>query len=147
VSRVQETVGGVPGWSIEYGGESFARFYRSLPECEQAVLTAALEHVLRVHGIDICAGEWGKPLGHGLYEFRVRRSLDAILTAAGLDPRSLSGADRSVLIRVFCTFHGDRIVVLHHGYDKKRDPSLKRQQKEIAKARKIHEAWRRDRRR
>jgi hypothetical protein len=82
--------------------------------------------------------------GEGLYEFRVRRSLDAILTTAGLDPWSLSGADRSVLIRVFCTFHGDRIVVLHHGYDKKRDPSPKRQQ--IAKARKIHEAWR-DRRR
>jgi phage-related protein len=101
----------MPGWSIEYEGESFARFYRSLREYEQ------------------------------------RRPLDAILTTAGLDPWSLSGADRSVLIRVLCTFHGDRIVVLHHGYDKKRDPSPKRQQKEIAKARKIHEAWRRDRRR
>jgi putative component of toxin-antitoxin plasmid stabilization module len=100
-----------------------------------------------VHGIDICAGEWGKPLGQGLFEFRVRRSLDAILTTAGLDPSSLSGADRSVLIRVFCTFHGDMIVVLYHGYDKKRDPSPKRQQKEIAKARKLHEAWKRDRRR
>jgi hypothetical protein len=147
VSGVQDTVGDMTGWTIEYEGESFARFYRSLPEYEQAVLTAALEHVLRVHGIDICAGEWGKPLGQGLFEFRVRRSLDAILTTAGLDPSSLSGADRSVLIRVFCTFHGDMIVVLYHGYDKKRDPPPKRRQKEIAKARKLHEAWKRDRRR
>jgi hypothetical protein len=45
----------MPGWSIEYEGEGFARFYRSLLEYEKAVLTAALEHVLRVHGIDIRA--------------------------------------------------------------------------------------------
>jgi hypothetical protein len=79
VSRVQETVGGMPGWSIEYEGESFARFYRSLPEYEQAVLTAALYHVLRVDGIDICAGEWGKPLGQGLYELSNDQNLWMVL--------------------------------------------------------------------
>ena len=48
-----------------------------------------------------------------------------------------------VLIRVICTFHGDKIVLLSSGYDKKKDPSDKRQQREIAKARKIHEQWKR----
>jgi hypothetical protein len=50
-----------------------------------------------------------------------------------------------VLIRVFCTFHGDRIVLLYHGYDKKKDPSEKRQASEIARARKMHAAWKRRR--
>jgi hypothetical protein len=44
---------------------------------------------------------------------------------------------------VFCTFHGDKIVLLHHGYDKKRDPSDRRQQREISKARRLHQEWKR----
>ena len=104
-------------WTIEYDGDAFERFYSSLPEYEQAVLAAAIRHVLAVDGIDVCSGEWGKPLGAGLYEFRVRRSLDAILTLAGLDPSTLPGADRAVLLRVFCTFHGDKIVLIYHGYN------------------------------
>jgi hypothetical protein len=57
----------------------------------------------------------------------------------------VTGADRTVLLRVFCTFHGDRIVLLFHGYDKKKDPSAKRQAREIARARKLHAAWKRRR--
>ena len=121
------------GWSIEYEGADFERFFSKLGGYEQAVLAAAINHVLKVHGVDICQGDWGKPLGDGLYEFRVRRSLQAILSEAGLDaPPDLGGADRTVLLRVFCTFHGDRIVLLFHGYDKKKDPSEKRQEREIA---------------
>jgi len=130
----------VTGWSIEYEGNGFARFLKSLPAYEQAVLIAAIENVLQVHGIDICAGEWGKPLGDGLYEFRVRKSLRSILASAGLEP-SEAGSDHSVLLRLFCTFHGKRIVLLYHGYNKKADPSERRQQREIAKARKIHARW------
>lgn len=72
-------------WTIEYEGDAFARFFSGLGNYEQAVLTAAIEHVLAVHGIDICSGEWGKPLSGGLYEFRVRKSLHAIFTEAN-DP-------------------------------------------------------------
>lgn len=42
------------GWSMwrrgtsEYEGSAFAGFFASLPEYEQAVLTAAIEHVLAV---------------------------------------------------------------------------------------------------
>jgi hypothetical protein len=133
-------------WSIEYEGADFERFFSRLGGYEQAVLAAAIDHVLKVHGVDICQGDWGKPLGEGLYEFRVRRSLQAILSEAGVEaPRDLAGADRTVLLRVFCTFHGDRIVLLFHGYDKKKDPSAKRQAREIARARKLHAAWKRRR--
>lgn len=132
-------------WSVEYEGASFERFLFSLPSYEQAVLVAAVEHVLKAHGIDICSGEWGTPLGEGLYEFRIRKSLRTILASARLVPPGDTGADRSVLLRVFCTFYGDKIVLLYHGYDKKADPSVKRQQREIARARKIHEHWKRRR--
>lgn len=130
-------------WSVEYEGDEFERFLTTLPAYEQAVLIAAIEHVLQVHGIDICSGEWGKPLGNGLYEFRVRKSLGVILTSAGLPAPSEPGSDRSVLLRVFCTFHGARIVLLYQGYNKGADPSDKRQRREIARARKLHEQWKR----
>ena len=132
-------------WTIEIAGDAFPRFVRALPVYEQAVLAAAVNHVLAVQGINVCAGEWGRPLGDGLYEFRVRKSLDAILDAASVEWTTTPGADREVLLRVFSTFYGDKIVLLYHGYDKKRDPSSRRQQREIAKARRIHEAWRRTR--
>ncbi|MBF4574189.1 hypothetical protein ITJ64_16895 [Herbiconiux sp. VKM Ac-1786] len=74
----------------------------------------------------------------------MRKSLRAILGSAGL-PVSRAGADRRVLLRVFCTFYGDRIVLLHHGYDKGADPSERRQNREIARARRLHEEWRRSR--
>ena len=84
-------------------------------------------------------------MGEGLYEFRVRKSLRRILTTAGLEPPVGASADRGVLIRVFCTFHGDKIVLLYSGYNKRADPSPTRQQREIAKARKIHRHWKEQR--
>ena len=133
----------VTRWTVEYEGASFELFYRRLPDHAQAVLAAAIENVLAVHGMDVCSGEWGKALGGGLYEFRIRRSLNTILTSAGLEKSTDVAADRPTLLRVFCTFHGDRIVLLFHGYDKGRDPSAQRQRREIAKARKLHDAWKR----
>lgn len=131
-------------WTLEYEGEKFERFFTSLPEYEQAVLTAALTHVLEVRGIDVCSGEWGKALGDGLYEFRIRRSLQAILNEAGEPvPKDLASADRKVLLRVFCTFHGKKIVLLFSGYDKGKDPSAKRQTREIKTARKMLKIWKR----
>jgi putative component of toxin-antitoxin plasmid stabilization module len=129
------------GWTITYEGDKFERFLLSLPEYEQAVLVAAIESVLKVYGVNICEGEWGRPLGDGLYEFRVKKSLGALLDTAGVDVLRRPGDDQKVLLRVFCAFHGNKIVLLYHGYDKKRDPSKKRQQREINKARKLHKAW------
>ena len=49
----------------------------------------------------------------------------------------------AIVFLVFCTFHGNKIVLLYHGYNKKTDSSEKRQQREIRRARKLHDAWKR----
>lgn len=132
-------------WTVDYiDGGRFRRFFDSLDEYEQAVLVAAIEHVLERLGIDICQGEWGKSLGRGLYEFRVRKSLRTILNEFAPEHSALvsTPSNRTVLLRVFCTFHSRRIVLLLGGYDKKKGPSSKRQNKEINAARKELRAWR-----
>ncbi|NYI41702.1 hypothetical protein [Demequina lutea] len=128
-------------WTVEVASEDFARFARSLHEYEQAVLDTAIWKVLAVEGLAICESEWGKALGRGLYEFRIRKSLDAILKAAGV-PRT-RGGKRAVLLRVFCAFERERVVLLLGGYDKGRDPSGRRQQREIAAARRVLAEWKR----
>ncbi len=130
-------------WTIEIFGRSYGRFYSSLSSYQQLVVDSALLNVLAIEGIQICSGEWGKPLGDGLYEFRIRKSLHAFENPpnAGSDSPRSTRSNTPVLIRIFCTFHGDKIVVLHHGYDKQRDPSPKRQQREIRAARKLHNEW------
>lgn len=120
----------------------FERWYRKLGGYEQAVTSAAIQNVLHVYGIDICEMEWGKALGQGLYEFRIRQSLHAIKTWGEPSPGPAApGEDRTVLLRIFVTFHGDKVVLLFSGYDKGRDPSERRQDREIKKARKLLKAW------
>ncbi len=115
------------GWRIEYSGERVERFLRRLPEHDRAVTVAAIEQVLGRLGIDICASDWGKALGRGLYEFRIDRAPPG--AAIG------SAGPRRVLVRVFCAFRSERVVVLLGGYDKLRHGSSRYQQKEIAAAR------------
>ena len=59
-----------------------------------------------VNGVEVCQTEWGKQLGEGLFEFRVRRHA-----------------------------YGTKVVLLLNGYDKAGDPSDKRQQHETTLAR------------
>lgn len=140
-------IDGVEPWSVEILDEKqFDRFVKKLGPYEEVVLFAAIDHILKPLGIDICNGEWGKALGDGLYEFRVRRSLAAIYSAAGLDeddlPSDVKTPNKEVLLRVFCTFHGAKVMLILSGYDKKKDPSEKRQQREIKKARRLLKKWR-----
>jgi len=128
-------------WTVEIAGDDFVRFMRKLPEYERDVVDAAIHLVLAVEGIAICDTEWGKALGGGLYEFRVRRSLATILSSAGI--ADANRARRAVLVRVFCAFSGNKVIILLGGYDKLRDPSAKRQQREIAAARAALSAWKR----
>lgn len=126
-------------WTPEALDPSFAAWFGSLTDYQQAVLDAAIEHVLVIHGPDICQGEFGKNLGGGLYEFRVRHSLRSIMKRAGRDWEPDGPADDTVLLRVFCHFHGDRVILLISGLDKGKNE--KAQSREIERARKLLRAY------
>lgn len=135
-------------WQIEILNEgNFARFFKRLDEAERAVVDAAIQHVLVPLGIDICASEWGKSLGQGLYELRIRHNLETILREHG-SPESVESLPnrwrkKRILIRIYCTFYGDRVVLLLGGYNKLRAPSQKQEQKEIKAARATLASWNR----
>ena len=107
-----------------------------LTDMELAALLAGLEHVLRHRGIDVCRTEWGKQLGEGLFEFRIRHTaaeIERMFTDASSGRPA--GKHEKVLLRVFCHAYGTKIVLLLNGYDKAGDPSDKRQQRAIMLAR------------
>lgn len=79
----------------------------------------------------------------GLYEFGLRHDADEILGRKGSFIRRLTERREKILLRVFFHPHGDRLILLVGGYDKGADPSEKRQQNEIAIARKRLAEWRR----
>ena len=60
---------------------------------------------------------------------------------AGEPPESVPRPGISILLRVFVHFHGRRMILLLSGYDKQDDASGKRQEREIAAARKYLVAW------
>lgn len=83
----------------------------------------------------MCGTEWGKQLGDGLFEFRIRHTSSEI---ARMQAEPVAGGKpaEKVLLRVFCHAYGAKVVLLLNGYDKGGDPSERRQQREIALARK-----------
>ena len=107
-----------------------------LTDLELAALLSGLEHVLSRRGIDVCKTEWGKQLGEGLFEFRIRHSAAEIehMFTGVASSRQVAKREK-VLLRVFCHAYGTKVVLLLSGYDKAGDPSDKRQQREITLAR------------
>ena len=81
----------VDAWEDDRTGRCpFAAWFGKLNEYEQAVVDAVIENIVAPLGMNICDTEWGKPLGGGLYEVRIRRTLSAIRTwgvpAGGAEP-------------------------------------------------------------
>lgn len=114
----------------------------------RAALGTGMRHTLQVLGVGVCATQFGKQLGEGLCEFRLRYDLAELRHRfEGRDPDPQSGTSEEVLLRVFFHAHGDRVVLLLHGYDKGADPSTRRQQREIAEARRRLRAFREHQRR
>jgi hypothetical protein len=76
-------------------------------------------------------------LGNGLHEFRVRHDEGEIVRMFGVGSSGVVGCGETVLLRVFVHFYGAKVVLLLGGYDKGADPNERRQQREIAEARRI----------
>jgi len=78
--------------------------------------------------------EFGKQLGKGLFEFRLRHDEKEILNRVRPDlAEKIEAAtgDDKILLRVFCYAYGDKIILLIAGYDKAADDSKRRQDREI----------------
>jgi hypothetical protein len=104
---------------------------------KRQVLGYAMQIVLQRLGVAVCGTEFGKQLGGGLFEFRLR---------SDLRDRVPPGAEVGrILFRVFCHAHGDRLILLLAAYDKGEDPSPRRQNAEIALARARLRDWQRRR--
>ncbi len=109
---------------------------RQLSRYQRRALGTAMSEILEKHGIDVCETEYGRHLGGGLFEFRLRHDSDEIIAKHTNQAPDDEPDQGPILLRVFCHAYGDRIVLLLAGYDKGDDPSKKRENREIELARK-----------
>jgi len=132
------------------GREPLAVFLDNLESDKRAALVAALQEILAYQGLDVCSAEYGKNLGGGLAEFRLRHSYGEVVRRfpGGAAPEPLiRGPGQRVLLRVFFHPYGEKLILLLGGYDKGRHPSKKKQDAEIARARKRLKEFKERRRR
>jgi|GEM_PF-1650839 len=104
---------------------------------QRRALDAALRLLLAAHGVDVCNSRYGRHLGGGLFEFRLDEDEGQLLRKWDPDSQSAqaSRVGERILLRVFCHAAGSGVIMLLGGYDKGRDPSQSKQQREIAQAR------------
>lgn len=129
-------------WEIEFYDDGFGRepckewMEDDLSEVQHDALVAGFEEVLAVRGLDACKTQWAKPLADGLYEFRLRHTAAEVRRMFAGSEAEGTDEGESVLLRVFFTAYGNRVVLLLGGCDKGADPSKRKQEREIATARK-----------
>ena len=134
-------------WDVEFyedenGREPCRDWVEDLSREKRLALETALEHVLAVRGLDIVRTEVGKALGQGLYELRLRWSAAEVARKAGAVLAEQVSETETILLRVFFCTSGRRIILLLSGYDKAKDTTDRRQDREIAEARKLLRAHR-----
>jgi hypothetical protein len=127
-------------WTIEMYIDSAGRcpvrdWLEALPADSRAAVLALIDVALRAHGNGVCSTEYGKNLGDGLYEARIRHDAATIYRKAGREaPAGLDGTTGKLLLRVFFHVYGERVVLLLSGYDKLSDAKPRRQDREIKNA-------------
>jgi putative component of toxin-antitoxin plasmid stabilization module len=133
-------------WQVEFyaddqGREPCREWAERLSRTKKEAFLAAVAVVLTPLGINVARTEFGKPLGDGLYELRIRQTATEIRRrAANLSPDDLDSPPEAVLLRVFFCTAGRKIILLMSGYDKGENSSRRRQDREIENARKLMRA-------
>jgi hypothetical protein len=133
-------------WTTEFYEDDAGRrpvelWMDSLTVAEFAALRAAIVRVLVVRGIELGSTQWLKALGEGLFEFRVRHDAATIEALYEATSYAEQPTQRKILLRLFVHFHGDKVILLLHGYDKGGDDSPRKQNKEIQEARRRLAHW------
>lgn len=134
-------------WTTEFYEDDAGRrpveaWMGDLGDVEFEALATAIEEILEKDGIALASTPWLKALGEGLHEFRVRHDAATIKALYADSGARKSAKPAKILLRLFVHFHGKKVVLLLHGYDKGSDDSPRRQNKEIEEARKRLRAWR-----
>ena len=144
-SRSSQSGGSLPPYTIEFfededGTEPALSFMRGLTPAKRRAIGVAITEVLAFEGPNVAAGNWGRSLGRGLYEFRLDQDAEQVLRRKGKKARP-EKESVSILLRVFFHVHGDKVVLLLGGYDKGERPSKRHQQAEIDAARSLLKKW------
>ncbi|HUY45562.1 MAG TPA: hypothetical protein VMV92_07530 [Streptosporangiaceae bacterium] len=134
-------------WDLEFyqdesGREPCREWIEGLSREKRLAVETVLEHVLAMRGLSVVETEFGKALGQGLYELRLRWSAEEVANKVGVVLAQPVTETESILLRVFFCTSGSKIIMLLSGYDKARDPNDRRQAREIAAARKLLTAHR-----
>lgn len=129
-----------PLYTVEFYEEAngsspvFKWMTEELSPAQRRVVTAALEELVAPMGPDIAGTEFGKNLGGGVIELRLRQDAAQLLKRVGKPPREPHPEDmgEEILLRIFFHPHGRKRALVLHGYDKGRNPSMRHQQQQIA---------------
>jgi len=137
-------------WKIEFyedaqGRMPVEKWIDGLSDQKAEAVIVALQEVLAVNGISLASGGWLKPLGGGLYEFRIRHSKNEIQAMYKVANWDLVGRAEAILLRVFVAFEGEKLIVLLGAYDKGKNDKQGFQQAQIEIARKRLRDWKRRR--
>jgi phage-related protein len=105
-----------------------------LSPAQRRSVTAALEELVAYMGPDVVRTDFGKNIGGGVIELRIRQSQQQLLKRVGKAPRGSHPEDegQDILLRVFFHPHGQKRALVLHGYDKGRAPSKRHQQQQIS---------------
>lgn len=144
---------GAPPYTLEFyedenGSEPVLDWIREgLDATKRRAIGVAMFEILQYEGNGVCGTEFGKALGGGLSEFRLRHDAEEILARRkpGL-VRRITKRRETILLRVFFHAHGDKLILLLGGYDKGKHPQKGTQQAEIGMARKRLARWQEEQR-
>ena len=104
-------------------------------------LETAIEVVLTERGLDVVETEYGKPLGGGFVRVPAPLTAAEVRAKAGRVSDAAAAKSEKVMLRVFFCTAGRKIILLLSGYDKGKDQSDRRQNREITNARKLLTAY------
>ena len=123
----------------------FAKQLNSMQNEDSELVQVAIRQLLVVAGLDLMGTDWLKKVAPELWEFRIGKTSTAVFSKIGLAPPE-GFRPRRILVRVFCSFQNGRIILLLSIYDKGRDPTAKRQRREIEKASRLLVDWKQENR-
>jgi hypothetical protein len=121
-------------YSAKYTSE-YLRQEQDIPVLIQQVVRLLVLNILIGGGPALAKTSWLKPLGQGLWEFRIGGNVDSVLKRAGVESSSRLGSQK-LLIRVFCAFEADGILLIGC-YNKLRFGGGRPQSLAITRARKV----------